>query len=251
MTELRALAQRPETYVRQLTRGVVPLIEVDAFFLPDTAGAAHREHHTKTTIGIIAMDADAGWVEYLHNAGLFRLEGDDFAGIFGLPPQARPLLYPYAEIVRLPRSLAPIRTAQRTHALELLARYSASRIPGGNPVSRFASHLPGLMARTEGDPRRIHALCFNTARQIGSAFGLFAEHLAWLGAGLPAAEASSYAKASVAARRLAEAAKALQFQISRAARRRREDPAIAEMLTDMEGLWHQAMSPVLGHALTA
>jgi hypothetical protein len=81
------------------------------------------------------------------------------------------------------------------------------------------------MARCDGDPQRIHALCFNTARQFGGAVGLLAAHLDWLGGDGEEAE------------RLAHLAKVLQFQMARAARRGREDPAIAALLGEMATAW--------------
>lgn len=211
----------------QLARGAVALVEVDAFFLPDTSGAAYRERHTKTTIGIVAMDRDAGWLDYVHNAGLFRLSGEDFCGVLGLPPHEA-LLSPYAELVRLPAS-SPASDTQRSHARRCLARFAATRRPG-NPIARFAKALPALMARTGGDSHAVHALCFNTARQVGSVFGLFSDHLLWLGAEWHEAAG------------LANSAKTLQFQIARAARRGRDDPGIAALLAEMRGQWVRVMS---------
>jgi len=212
----------------QLARGALPLIEVDAWFLPDTAGAAYREQHTKTTIAISAMDREAGWIEYFHNAGLFRLSGEDYAGVLGLPPHAQ-TLFPYAELVR-PGAVPPPDTL-RAEARRMLARCTAMRA-GHDPVAGLAEALPGLMAGTGGDPRRIHALCFNTARALGGAAGLLADHLSWLGADGSAAAA------------LADAAKTLQFQVSRAARRGRSDPAIAVSLDGMSTLWRRAAAEV-------
>lgn len=211
----------------QLARGAVPLIEVDAFFLPDTEGAAYRERHTKTTIGIVAMDSEANWIDYVHNAGLFRLSGDDFSGVLGLLPHTS-LLFPYAELVRLPAS-PPGAETQRRHAQRCLPRFAATR-QKGNPITRFAEALPALMARAAGDSQAVHALCFNTARQIGSAFGLFSDHLSWLGAEWREAAG------------LADSAKTLQFQIARAARRGRDDPGIVALLEEMAGQWGRAMS---------
>jgi hypothetical protein len=211
----------------QVARGAVPLIEVDAFFLPDTEGAAYRERHTKTTIGIVAMDPDAGWIDYVHNAGLFRLSGDDFCGVLGVAPHPS-LLFPYAELVRLPAS-PPAADQQRAHARACLRRFAATRQPG-NPITRFAAALPALMTEAGGDGLAVHALCFNTARQLGSAFGLFSDHLSWLGAEWREAAA------------LADNAKTLQFQIARAARRGRDDPGIATLLEEMAGQWLRVMS---------
>ncbi len=44
----------------QVERGNLPLVEVDAFFLPDTQGVSHRTEHTKTTIAVNAIDFTQG-----------------------------------------------------------------------------------------------------------------------------------------------------------------------------------------------
>lgn len=209
----------------QVARGAVPLLEVDAFFLPDTEGAAYRERHTKTTIAIVALDAAERWLDYLHNAGLYRLSGDDFCGVLNLGPHETPL-FPYAELVRLPSAPPPDATDA---ARRVLARLAATR-PPENPFHQFAAALPALMARTGGDSQAVHALCFNTARQAGSAAGLLADHLDWLGHdGTPA-------------RALADSAKTLQFQIARAARRGRDDPGIGALLGSMAAQWADTTS---------
>ncbi len=213
----------------QLANAAVPLLEVDAFFLPDTGGSAYQVRHTKTTIAITAMDPAKAWLEYFHNAGLYRLIGEDYAGVLGCGRQ-RHVLFPYAELVRVAGDAPSLETMHRL-ARRLLVRYAASRTPG-DPIARFEAALPGLLVRAGGDPVRIHALCFNTTRQLGSSFGLLADHLEWLG------------QDGANAAWLAERAKTLQFQISRAARRGRADPAIAATLREMSVVWERCMAEV-------
>lgn len=232
MHELALWDETAAHVATQLEGGAIPLLEVDAFFLPDTHASAYRTRHTKTTIAITATDPDQTWLEYIHNAGLFRLAGEDYEAILGT---ASPL-FPYAELARIapPPDPAPDPAVIRAAALETLSRLAATRRPG-DPIARFAAALPALFERTRGDPTRIHALCFNTTRQLGAAFGLLADHLAWLGAGAGAAWVSPGADAAW----LADSAKSLQFQISRAARRGRDDPAIAETLAEMSTVWRR------------
>ena len=200
----------------QVARGAAPMPEVDAFFLPDTAD--HGRQHSKTTIAIVAIDPAAQALDYVHNGGLFRLAGDDYAGVLRQTP-----LFPYAEIARLP---AAPPAPQRAAARAVLTRLAAARGPG-NPVEAFAAALPGLLARP-GMSEKVHLLCFNTARQLGAGFGLLADHLAWLGLdGAPAAL-------------LSEQAKTFQFQLARAARRGRHDPALDAALAGMAASWRLA-----------
>ncbi len=48
----------------QIERGRLPLVEVDAFYLPDTGGISYRSHHSKTTVGINALDPAARRMAY-------------------------------------------------------------------------------------------------------------------------------------------------------------------------------------------
>lgn len=214
-----ALWDRMEPQVAtQLARGAVPLPEVDAFFLPDTPD--HARQHGKTSIAIVRIDPPARTLDYIHGGGLHRLENDDYAGVLGLPPHET-RLFPYTELARLPARPPP---PQHEAARAVLHRLAAARGPG-NPVHDFAAALPALL---EGRADQVHLLCFNTARQLGAAFGLYADHLIWLG------EDGSHAA------RLAEQAKTMQFQLARAARRARPDPALLAAIAQMAETWEQA-----------
>jgi hypothetical protein len=46
----------------------VPVIEVDAYYLPDTQGIDYRQNHVKTTIGITHIDIANKKMVYLRNA---------------------------------------------------------------------------------------------------------------------------------------------------------------------------------------
>ena len=205
----------------QLAIGSASLPEVDSFFLPDTGD--YQRQHSKTTIGIVAIDTTARVLDYVHNGGLFRLGDDDYAGVLSLAPHVR-TLFPYAELARLP-SAAPSLASQHAAARLVLRRLTAMRGPG-NPVEQFAAALPSLFDRP-GLANKVHALCFNTARQLGAGFGLLAEHLAWLGSNAEAAE------------QLSQQAKTFQFQLARGARRGRYDPALTVALNGMAESWSE------------
>lgn len=194
----------------QARAGRPVLVEVDAIFLPDTSGTTYGRDHAKTTIGILALDPETRELDYLHNAGRFRLAGADYAGIFGAAE-----LPPYAEFVKAvapPLSPADLPVAAR----DLLVKHRA-RAPGRNPVRAFrdtlAATADGLVCRPLGV---FHAYAFNTTRQLGANFEMLASHLAWLeGQG-----AGSFAAAAEAAADLSRGAKAFQFQLARAFHRR-------------------------------
>ncbi len=73
----------------QLAMARTPIVEVDAFYLADTAGTSYRAEHVKTTIAIRALDSDARRLGYWHNSGAYELSGEDFNGIFNLETRTR------------------------------------------------------------------------------------------------------------------------------------------------------------------
>lgn len=212
----------------QLARKAVPLLEVDAWFLPDTQGTSYRLRHTKTTIAILAQDSATQKLEYLHNSGLFRLSGEDYAGVLGLSPHGQ-LLFPYAEIAHLPVTRSDPMVV-RSRARSVLGRLAASR-GTGNPIEDFAADLPALLLRNS-NPERVHALCFNTVRQFGATFGLLGDHLAWLD------------ENGSAASLLADQAKTLQFRLARAARKGQWDHSVVTLLQEMHDTWLDARAQI-------
>jgi len=201
----------------QLRRGRPVLIEVDSFWLPD-AGPSYRKGHVKTTVAAIALDPDNRRFGYFHNTGYHELGGEDFDGLFR-KPAAPDYLFPYVEFVKRDgAALAGDALVERSR--ELLRSHLARR-PKGNPIAawRWAlpQHLETLAARGMD---YFHLYAFNLPRQLGANFEMMGSYLDWLGGNdEPAA----------AARRIAEGAKAVQFQLARMANRRRFDPARLEL----------------------
>ena len=64
--------------LEHLAAGKFISTEADAFWLPDTAGTDYRRQHTKTTIMLGAVDADAKRLSYFHNAGILHARGRGF-----------------------------------------------------------------------------------------------------------------------------------------------------------------------------
>lgn len=159
--------------------------EVDAHWLPDTAGTDYRQGHSKTMIAINEVDAAARRLGYFHNAGYYMLEGEDFDQIF----RADALLPPYCEVVRLDRARRRADDDLRALARAALPGHLARR-PADNPVRRFAARFEGdLPALQSAGLETYHKWAFATVRQLGAAFELAALHLAWLGLAPEAAEA--------------------------------------------------------------
>ena len=195
----------------QGARGRTVLVEVDAFHLPDTRGTTYRRESSKTTIAIMGLDAQGRSLDYIHNAGRFRLDGEDYDGIFQAPG-----LFPYAEFVKA--SAPPLPRAELPAAALDLLRTHRRRAPRRNPVRAFQECLAGL---GDGFVQRplsaFHAYAFNTTRQLGANFEMLGSHLDWL-----AAEGmGGFGPAAARARDLAAEAKAFQFQLARAFNRGR------------------------------
>ncbi|WP_342165754.1 DUF1839 family protein [Methylobacterium sp. SD21] len=189
----------------QAARGSVVMVEVDAIFLPDTAGTTYGREHSKTTIGILALDKAGRRLDYLHNAGRFTLSGADYDGIF-----AETTLPPYAEFVR--QVADPVPAARLPHVALDLLRTNLRGAPRRNPVRAFAGALAetgeGLVVR----PLSVfHKYAFNTTRQLGANFEMLGSHLAWL----TTSGAGDFTAAAESATRLGSEAKAFQFQLAR------------------------------------
>ncbi len=220
----------------QIARGRLPMVEVDAFHLPDTRGVSYRTAHSKSSIGINALDPAGRRMEYFHNRGYFVLEGEDFDALFagrreedaGLP------LFPYSEFMKFGRSAAAADAVET--ACDLLARHLARR-PRRNPLAAyreaFAGHAEELAGRS---PEYFHVYAFNTVRQFGANFELLGSHLEWLGGrGVDGLE-----RARAAADEIAGGAKTMQFKLARAMARRRFD-GLQDMLVPMAEAWETAM----------
>lgn len=233
-TEL-AIYDRVEIHVaEQIRRGRLCLVEMDSFFMPDTRGVAYRLEHGKTTVAINSLDLDRRTLDYFHNAGFFRLEGDDFDGLFHLdaPAGALPFL-PYAEFARFPSSRPDEADLQRT--ARRLLRFHLRRRPEKNPVSAFSAVFPRQVEAVAERPfGYFHKYAFNTLRQLGANFELAASHLDWV------APDGGLSEAATAARRIAETAKSVQFQLARAVTRKRFDP-LATALDPAAEAWDEMM----------
>lgn len=219
--------------VEQLALGRLLTVEVDSWFLPDTAGVSYRIDHTKTTIVPQLVDPDARRLGYFHNAGYFELEGDDFDGALRVGAADPSALTPYVELIRLER----IRPAgpEVGDVLALAGEHLARR-PPDNPMVRFKKRLDAdLPWLAEQGLDAFHLYAFGTCRQCGASAELAASFVDWLGdhgeRGLE--------PLAISFRSVAEAAKSLQFGLARAARGRSVD--LDGPLAQMERYWDDAI----------
>ncbi|MCP5179531.1 MAG: DUF1839 family protein [Pseudomonadales bacterium] len=216
----------------QVEVGNTALVEVDSWFLPDTHGSAYRRAHVKTTIGVLSLDTVRESMCYLHGAGRYQLNGEDFTGIWRLSAENDGGLPPYVELVRqMHTSRAPdIHEA----AIHILKR-EIDRLPATNPLvdftESFAARLPEFIR--SGDMELFHRYAFATFRQIGACFELLGSHLIWLRDRCSALDG----KIAENCNAIASTSRTFQFQLARAlARRRMLD---LKPLEDMASRWER------------
>jgi hypothetical protein len=171
----------PEHIEEQLGLGRTVLVEMDAWYLPDTSATSYRREHLKTTIAPELIDRHGERLRYFHNAGFFELEGEDYRGAFHqLPHFTDDVMDPFTEIVRFDSGPRRAEAELREAARELLAEHW-SRRPDRNPFEawgeRLVEDLPRLLA---GEVQDYHDYAFVTVRMAGSAFELLADHIEWL-----------------------------------------------------------------------
>ena len=229
-----------EHVVEQVERGHPVLVELDSWYLPDTSGSAYRTQHAKTTVGVNDIDVARERLGYFHNASYYALEGQDFRELFhldGLPHER--VLPPYVEYVKWRAGFAPPRGAELAEASLALLRRHAARIPGDNPFPRFkARFAEDLRWLANADMGRFHAYSFATLRQYGACFELAESSLRWLaGQGVEGLE-----DGAAALHRIAETAKAFQFQLARAMSRKK--PLDLAALDAMGEDWARALPPL-------
>ncbi len=211
-------------------------VELDAWFLPDTASTSYRTQNVKTSVIPEAIDVAGERLRYFHNASLYELAGDDYRGIFRLDGADPAILPPYTELVRFDAGPRLSGSDLRGASLDAI-RHHLTKAPATDPFARFGDRLVAdLPALLDGDPAMYHAYAFATVRMAGAGFELLASHVDWLlgSAGQPASDAFSG---------IVEGAKVLGFKL---ARQRPFDPgptvaAMSEAWTSAIGALHAAV----------
>ncbi|MDQ0423412.1 hypothetical protein J2045_004464 [Peteryoungia aggregata LMG 23059] len=241
VTELAIFDTVEDHVSEQIARSRLCLVEMDSFFMPDTQGVGYGQEHGKTTVGINRLDVKNRVMDYFHNGGFFRLDGDNFDGVFqrNLPEGALPFL-PYTEFAKFPRT--PTSSPHQRETADILLRRHFSRRPDSNPIADFASVFPRQVEAVAERPfGYFHKYAFNTLRQFGANFELLASHLAWL-------DETRHASAIGEALKISECAKTVQFQLARAVTRKKFDP-LATALDPAIAAWGRLMDD-LGQRLT-
>lgn len=178
--EMQPYRPLPVQIAEQLGQGRTIIVELDSWFLPDTASTSYRAQHVKSSVAAEAIAPQDEVLRYFHGPGLYELSGEDYRGVFRLGEQVDAALPPYTEIARFDAGEPLTGEALRGAARALLGRHLERR-PPSNPFERFGQQLdrtmPGLLS---GDLDDYHAYAFATVRMAGSAFEIAADHVRWL-----------------------------------------------------------------------
>ncbi len=228
--EMQPFRPIPQQIEELLGLGRTMTVELDAWYLPDTAATSYGNAHVKTGVIAESIDLAGERFRYFHNASLYELGGDDFRGIFRQGPGwSEDVLPPYLELIRFDAGPSLHGEDLRAAARGLL-RGHLDRIVPGNPFERFddrlQADLPTILA---GDDKLYHAYTFATFRMAGSGFELLGSHVDWL-----LGEAGAPASAAMA--RIVDGCKLLGFKL---ARRRPFDPS--EAMAGLRDSWTEAI----------
>ncbi len=223
----------------QLAMGHLLTVDVDAWYLPDTAGVSYRSEHQKTTLMPQMIDVDNRTLGYFHNAGYFELIGEDFDGVLGIDKQDDPsVLPPYVETVRIDRLKKP--HDGFVDVVRGLAREHLARRPSSNPMWRFKERLEADLDWLSHQPlATFHRYAFGTCRQCGSAAELAGSFVEWL----DRHDAAGLDSSIDAFRRIAMSCKALQFRLARVVSGRSVDLDAA--FGELAEAWEAAMEPLV------
>ncbi|TQV71764.1 DUF1839 family protein [Exilibacterium tricleocarpae] len=221
----------------QVSLGRPVLVEVDSYFLPDTAGTAYQTEHVKTTIAVNAVDIENARLGYFHGQGYYELDGENCRELLQLDGIPNPrVLPPYIEYLKLrPQLIETDRRPLPQKSVEVLRR-NLALTPSDNPFTRFKERfeadLDWLMAESI---ETFHKYSFATLRQYGACFELVETYLRWLERhGETGLNGAVEAFGS-----LSTTAKAFQFQLARAmARKRALDTST---INTMGEHWEQGM----------
>ena len=213
----------------QVGHGRPVLVEVDSYYLPDTAGTAYRTAHVKTTIAVVEIDVEQRKLGYFHNAGYYELSGEDFEGLL-LTPWPLP---PYTEFVKIRKVEDRQSCLSKSRAL---FRKHLGLVPSTNPFLTFKSRLSTDLQTLLDEPLDIfHQYSFATLRQFGACYELCATYLQWLAAnGEEGLEEPTRDFLEIS-----EGAKAFQFQLARSMARKK--PLDLTPLDAMAERWERAI----------
>ena len=125
------------------------IVEVDAFYLPDTAGTTYRAEHVKTSIAVDRLDASAP-ARLFSQRRLLRARGRGLRRPLQSGGQRRPvILPPYVEVAKFGSAAAPggqVLVATSIDLLRGILRAARTTIRFAATLTRFPADLDLLAA---------------------------------------------------------------------------------------------------------
>jgi hypothetical protein len=228
--EMQPYRPLPLQIAEQIAQGRTIIVELDSWYLPDTAATSYRREHVKTSVAADAIDPEAQVLRYFHGTGLYELSGEDYRGVFRVGETAPEVLPPYTEIVRFDAGEPLAGDELRAAARRLLHRHLGRR-PRSNPFERFGASLAvALDGLLRAELEAYHAYAFATVRMVGSAFEVAADHAGWV-------LGEEAATAQPAMGEIVDGCKALSFRL---ARRRPFDPG--PLIETLSQAWERAIN---------
>jgi hypothetical protein len=235
--EMQPYRPLPAQIAEQLKAGRTIIVELDSFYLPDTAATSYRTSHVKSSVAANAIDLESETFQYFHSAGLYELRDEDYRAVFRTAGgYAGDILPPYTELVRFDAGDQLEGDALHDAAYSVLRRHLAKR-PSENPFERFGAQLTEeLPALLSGGLDEYHAYAFATVRMAGAAFELAASHASWL-------FDDAAAPAVAAMEEIVDGCKTLSFRL---ARRRAFDPS--SYVANLADAWERATEALAARA---
>ena len=225
----------------QVAAGRLVLVELDSYFLPDTAGTAYGLAHVKSTVAVNLIDVEGERLGYFHNQGYHELGGEDFARVFqtaGLVHER--MLPPYIEFVKPLPGRQPLSGEALVEASVGILREQLAQRPRHNPFELFTRRFEADLGWLQEEGlEAFHGYSFATLRQYGACYELASTYLAWLresGVALPPGPERDL-------RRISESTKTLQFKLARAVARRRA--VDLSSLSEMAELWEGSLTTLV------
>ncbi|WP_196159539.1 DUF1839 family protein [Reinekea sp. G2M2-21] len=223
---------------KQIGMGRPVLVELDSYYLPDTAGTTYGSEHVKSTVAVNAISVQEQRLGYFHGQSYYQLQGNDFRNIFQTNGIEHPrILPPYIELVKLHKKPSEI-TLQETVDKSLLAlerqlKYLPNRNPFESFLCSFEKDLPKLK---NAGIEHFHQYSFATLRQLGACFELASTYLQWLSINTPL----DLQVAVESFLEISKQSKSMQFQLARAVSR--DKPVSLATLEAMGNQWQIAQS---------
>lgn len=206
------------------------LVEVDSYFLPDTAGTAYKSEHVKSTIAVNLIDVENEHLGYFHGQGYYELSGADFCDLFQTSGLAHErMLPPYIELVKCRHTPTTLSASETTCISLASLKRQLILAPTLNPFEafelRFKSDLEWLLSEPI---EAFHSYSFANLRQYGACFELVATYLSWLND----RGESGLSEAISCFTEIASASKIFQFKLARSIARNKS--------MDLSSLGHMA-----------